>query len=102
MVERISRDGTVSGGVPNAAAASGCAAEEYDALRRGAGFVVRSDRGRIAAVGADRLTYLHAMLTNDVASLRPGAGCYAAYLTPQGRLIADMVVLELGDLTLLD
>lgn len=75
-------------------------AEEYEALRHGAGFVVRSDRGRIAAVGADRLTYLHAMLTNDIASLRPGTGCYAAYLTPQGRMIADMVVLELGDLTL--
>ncbi len=76
--------------------------EEYRALRSGAALVDRSERGRIAAVGADRLTYLHAMLTNDIASLRPGTGCYAAYLTPQGRMIADMLVLELGDLTLVD
>lgn len=76
--------------------------EEYRAARTGAALVDRSERGRIAAIGADRLAYLHAMLTNDILSLRPGTGCYAAYLTPQGRMIADMLVLELGDLTLLD
>jgi folate-binding protein YgfZ len=76
--------------------------EEYRAARTGAALVDRSERGRIAAIGADRLAYLHAMLTNDILSLRPGTGCYAAYLTPQGRTIADMLVLELGDLTLLD
>jgi len=75
--------------------------EEYRALREGAALVDRSQRGRIAAVGPDRLSYLHAMLTNDIASLRQGKGCYAAYLTPQGRMMADMRVLELGDLTLL-
>lgn len=76
--------------------------EEYRALREAAGVLDRSERGRVAAVGRDRLGYLHAMLTNDIAVLRPGAGCYAMYLTPQGRIITDMVVLELGDLTLLD
>jgi folate-binding protein YgfZ len=76
--------------------------EEYRALRDEAALVERSDRGRIAAAGADRLAYLHAMLTNDIVALRPGTGCYAAYLTPQGRMMADMLVLELGDLTLLD
>ncbi len=76
--------------------------EEYAARRGSAAVVDRSSRGRIAAVGRDRLTYLHAMLTNDIASLAPGQGRYAAYLTPQGRMIADMRVLELGDLTLLD
>ena len=75
--------------------------EQYRALREGAALVDRSERGRIAALGPDRLSYLHAMLTNDVASLRPGKGCYAAYLTAQGRMVADMRVLELGDLTLL-
>jgi folate-binding protein YgfZ len=62
----------------------------------------RSGRGKIAVAGNDRRTYLHAMLTNDISSLQPGDGCYAAYLTPQGRMIADMRVLELGDLVLLD
>ncbi len=75
---------------------------QYRAVGEGAGLIDRSERGRIVATGADRQSYLHAMLTNDVLSLRPGNGCYAAYLTPQGRMVADMRVLELGDLTLLD
>ena len=52
--------------------------------------------------GSDRRGYLHAMLTQDIAALEAGTGAYAAYLTPQGRMISDMRVLELGDLVLLD
>jgi tRNA-modifying protein YgfZ len=74
----------------------------YKAARETAAVFDRSWRGTIAVAGGDRRTYLHAMLTNDVLALAPGSGCYAAYLTPQGRLIADMSVLELGDLVLLD
>jgi folate-binding protein YgfZ len=76
--------------------------DEYRALRETAGIVDRSGRGKIVVAGADRRTYLHAMLTNDIAALGPGTGCYAAYLTPQGRMIADMWVYELGDVCLLD
>lgn len=74
----------------------------YTAARESAAIFDRSARGKIAVAGADRRTYLHAMLTNDIASLQAGSGCYAAYLTPQGRMIADMTVLDLGDLILLD
>jgi folate-binding protein YgfZ len=49
----------------------------------------------------DRRTYLHGILTNDIQSLAAGAGCYAALLTPQGRMITDMHVYELGDATLI-
>jgi folate-binding protein YgfZ len=67
-----------------------------------AAFIDRSDaRGRIAVTGADRASYLQGLLTNDVASLQPGRGCYTAYLTAQGRMIADAYVYELGDLMLL-
>lgn len=52
--------------------------------------------------GADRRAYLQGILTNDIAALRPGTGCYAAMLTAQGRMIADMRVLELGEEILLD
>lgn len=41
------------------------------------------------------------MLTNDIEALSPGHGCYAAYLTAQGRMIADLWVYELGDVMLL-
>jgi folate-binding protein YgfZ len=74
----------------------------YDAAHRGAAFLDRGARGKIAVAGVDRKTYLHAMLTNDIATLQPGTGCYAAFLTPQGRMITDLRVLEVGDLALLE
>lgn len=74
----------------------------YAAARESAALFDRSSRGKIAVAGGDRRAYLHAMLTNDVLALEAGGGCYAAYLTPQGRMIADMVLLELGDMILLD
>jgi folate-binding protein YgfZ len=52
--------------------------------------------------GADRRTFLQGLLTNDVQALAPGSSCYAAWLTPQGRMIADMHVLETGEATLMD
>ena len=51
--------------------------------------------------GADRAAYLQGLLTNDVVALKAGQGCYAAYLTAQGRMIADLHVYELGDVMLL-
>ena len=62
-----------------------------------AGFIERSELGRLLLRGADRRSYLHGVLTNDIQSLAPGSGRYAALLTPQGRMITDMHVYELGD-----
>jgi folate-binding protein YgfZ len=75
--------------------------EGYTAAAEGAGLVPRGDRGRIVVSGADRASYLQGLLTNDIAALRPGLGCYAAYLTAQGRMIADLWVYELGGTILL-
>lgn len=71
-------------------------------MRAGAGLVDRSRAGLLRLTGADRRSYLHNLLTNDIASLQPGTGCYAALLTPQGRMISDMRVFELGDRVLID
>jgi tRNA-modifying protein YgfZ len=76
-------------------------ADAYAAARRRAASVDRSDRGRIVVSGADRRSYLHGLLTNDITALGAGQGCYAAYLTAQGRMIADLHVYELGDVVLL-
>src|SRR3954467_9958844 len=73
----------------------------YDAARRRAAVFDRSDRGRLLMSGKDRATYLHGLLTNDIVRLKAGEGCYAAYLTPQGRMITDLFVYELGDAMLL-
>jgi folate-binding protein YgfZ len=70
--------------------------QQYRALREAAGIVDRSHRGKLLLTGNDRRSYLQGQLTNDIAALESGTGCYAALLTPQGRMIADMRVLELG------
>src|SRR5215831_8488870 len=74
----------------------------YDAARERAGLVDRSGQSYIVVSGKDRASYLQGLLTNDIAALRPGQGCYAAYLTAQGRMIADLLVYELGELILLN
>ena len=52
--------------------------------------------------GPDRASFLQGFLTNDIAALTTGTGCYAAWLTPQGRMLCDFHVLESGDMMLLD
>src|SRR5689334_12334389 len=76
--------------------------DDYTALRESAAIGAIAPRGQIAVAGADRLTFLHGLLTNDIASLAAGRGCYAAWLTPQGRMLCDLHVLESGDMVLLD
>jgi len=71
--------------------------QEYDAIRTSAGLVDLSSSGVIEAIGPDRAQFLHRMLTNDVKALVPGQGCYATFLTPQGRTLADMKVYCLED-----
>lgn len=73
----------------------------YQAARQRAAFVDRSERGRLLVSGSDRASYLQGLLTNDTVALKAGEGCYAAYLTPQGRMISDLRVYELGDVILL-
>jgi folate-binding protein YgfZ len=74
----------------------------YKAALANGGVVRRSDRGVLAVAGADRAAWLQGLLTNDVGSLKEGETRYAAYLTPQGRMISDMNVTERGGRMLLD
>jgi folate-binding protein YgfZ len=54
--------------------------------------VLAPDAGRelIVAAGADRVRFLHGLLTNDVAGTPAGRGCRAALLTPKGQVVADL------------
>jgi folate-binding protein YgfZ len=54
---------------------------------------MRTDRGVIRVTGVDRASWLQGLLTNDVVAIGNGHGCYSAWLTPQGRMITDAVVL---------
>jgi folate-binding protein YgfZ len=76
--------------------------DAYRAALAAGGVVRRLDRGVLAVAGADRSSWLQGLLTNDVASLKEGESRYAAYLTPQGRMITDMHVMAKGDRLLLD
>ena len=76
--------------------------DEYRTIRHGAAVIRRTNRGLIAVDGSDRADFLQGLLTNDVAALGNGTGCYAAYLTPQGRMVADMDVFSLDERMLLD
>jgi folate-binding protein YgfZ len=74
--------------------------QAYQAAREHAGLIARR-RGLIVVSGRDRASYLQGLLTNDITALSAGQGCYAAYLTAQGRMVSDLFVYELGDAILL-
>src|SRR5260370_42181616 len=74
----------------------------YEALRNEVAWLDLSARGKIKATGEDRARLLHAMTTNHVESLAPGTGCYAYFLTAQGRILADVNLLCRPDHFLLD
>ena len=76
--------------------------DDYRAIHDNAALGALQPRRQIAVAGSDRATYLQGLLTNDIAALQAGSGCYAAWLTPQGRMLTDLHVLESGDLILLD
>lgn len=79
-------------------------AELAAAVRRGAG-LFRLRRGVVEVAGGDRRRWLNGMLSADVSGLEPGpthSGCYALLLSPKGRILADMLVLERGERFWLD
>lgn len=72
-------------------------ASQYRTTRSGALAVRLTDLGWLRFDGADRLSFLQALLTNDVEAIEAHGGAYGLYLTPQGRVIADLVLLHRGD-----
>ena len=74
----------------------------YRAIRTTAALVPRMDRAILGVSGQDRTTWLQGLVTNDVVSLPSGERRYAAYLTPQGRMITDAYLVALPDRLLLE
>ncbi len=61
------------------------------------------DRRLFQITGADALTFLQGMVSNDVLPLAKAPGIvWAALLTPQGKYLADFFVVNTGDTLLLD
>lgn len=59
-------------------------------------FDLSAIRHRLRVGGADRVTFLHGQCTNDIKRMQPGDHCYAAFLTPKGKMRGD------GDIVCLD
>jgi tRNA-modifying protein YgfZ len=74
----------------------------YEALRRGAGILDLSARGRIVARGRDRARLLHNLTSNEVKKMTPGMGCYAFLLSAKGRIEADLYLWCFAEHFLLD
>lgn len=62
----------------------------------------RSDRLRLEFAGREPAQTLNGILTNDISTLAPERGLYAAALTPKGKVIADVRVFALPDRLLVD
>ena len=62
----------------------------YHALHHGAVIANRSDRLRMLFTGEKAAESLTGLVTNDVVSLTPGHGQYAAALTNKGKILADI------------
>src|SRR5436305_10217850 len=78
------------------------ASAEYRAVTEACALIDRSDRGKLALTGGDAKSFLQGQVTNDVEGLMPGSGCYAAFLTPKGKILGDLRVLDTGEELLLD
>jgi tRNA-modifying protein YgfZ len=72
---------------------------EYAAFRKGAAIFHAAQRGAIVLRGADRVDFLHRMLTQEVRDLQDGQARRALLLNARGRIMADLRVLALTDQT---
>ena len=52
--------------------------------------------------GPEARHFLHNLLTADIEGLKPGEAAYGALLTPQGKILFDMFVLDAGEAFLVD
>jgi folate-binding protein YgfZ len=80
-----------------ASAPDGAVEDEYRALVAGCGVIDRSQRGKLALTGAGAVEFLNGQVTNELSSLRPGEGCYAAFLTHKGKMLGDLRILAVSD-----
>jgi folate-binding protein YgfZ len=55
------------------------------------------DRGVVKVTGDGARNFLHGLVTADILKLTPGMARFCALLTPQGKIIADFIVVEAAD-----
>src|ERR1700746_881027 len=63
---------------------------EYHAARESVALIDKNYRMYLRFTGADRGGYLNAILTNNIKDLAVGSGIVSLFLTPQGRIQAEI------------
>ncbi|MBI5406639.1 MAG: aminomethyl transferase family protein [Nitrospirae bacterium] len=63
---------------------------EHLAVRKGAGIMDASHRGKVRISGRDRTLFLQKILSQDINRLTPGSGAYSTLLDVKGRMLAYM------------
>jgi tRNA-modifying protein YgfZ len=76
---------------------TGSLSAEYRALTDGCGLIDRSERGKLTLSGPGAVEFLNGQVTNELACLRPGQGCYAAFLTHKGKMLGDLRILAASE-----
>src|SRR6478752_2269176 len=69
---------------------------EHRILLQGCGLLDRSERGKLALTGDGAVEFLNGQVTNELAGLGPGDGCYAAFLTHKGKMLGDLRILAVS------
>ena len=75
---------------------------EHQVVRKQAGLIDQSHRGKLRLKGKDRTEFLHGMVTNDIQKLTPGNGLYAVFTTDKAKMLADARVYCLPDALWID
>ncbi|MFQ5512299.1 MAG: YgfZ/GcvT domain-containing protein [Candidatus Krumholzibacteriia bacterium] len=72
-------------------------AAEYQALTRYAGLIDLTHWRTLKVTGKDRVGFLNAMLTNDVAALETNQGTHSLITTVKGKIVAELYVFARQD-----
>lgn len=62
----------------------------------------RLDRAVLSVSGEDRATFLQGLISNDIAKAGPDHAIWAAFLTPQGKFLWDLFIVEHDGAFLID
>ncbi|MCL2581697.1 MAG: folate-binding protein [Streptosporangiales bacterium] len=91
-------DGAVEATAPDEGIAAhyGDPAREQRAMASGRVVIDRSNRGVVRVTGADRLTWLHSLTSQDLERLAPGTTAQALILSPQGHLEHHLTLADTG------
>lgn len=97
----LSLPGAVPGEGPDEGVAAhyGDLFREQRALADGTGFVDLSHRGVVTVSGADRLSWLHLLLTQHVSDLPPGQATEALILSAHGHIEHALYLVDDGETT---